>query len=177
MQPLPGFPPDTTAGVADTTDAVAELGNLVDRIAAVRSPGELWVLLGGFQADAVAFVFKLGLAVVVLLVFAGIYRLAVAALRPVFFRSRIEDDASGLVLALLKYAILGLGVILALDQLGFNVTGLIAGLGIAGLALGFAAKDTLANVISGITILWDRPFRVGDRVEVDGEFGQVKQVR
>jgi small conductance mechanosensitive channel len=67
-------------------------------------------------------------------------------------------------------------VILALDQLGFNVTSLLAGLGVAGLALGFAAKDTLANFIAGMTILWDRPFRVGDRVEADGEFGQVKKI-
>jgi small conductance mechanosensitive channel len=75
-----------------------------------------------------------------------------------------------------KFSILGLGVILALDQLGFNVTSLIAGLGVAGLALGFAAKDTLANLIAGVTILWDRPFKVGDRVEADGEFGRVKTI-
>ncbi len=49
-----------------------------------------------------------------------------------------------------------------------NVTGLTAALGIAGLALGLAAQDTLADAISGFTILIDQPFRVGDRIEIQG---------
>lgn len=160
----------------DTLGAMQGLGEAVDRVAEVRSAGDLWTLLGDFQGEAIAFGLKLLLALLVLAVFVGIYRVAAAGLRPVFQRSRLEDDASELLLTILKYALLGFGLILALDQLGFNVMSLVAGLGIAGLALGFAAKDSLANFIAGVTILWDRPFRVGDRVEIDGEFGQVKKI-
>jgi len=56
--------------------------------------------------------------------------------------------------------------ILALDVLGLNIMPFIAGAGIVGIAIGFAAKDTLSNVIAGILLIIDRPFEVGDRIEV-----------
>jgi small conductance mechanosensitive channel len=57
-------------------------------------------------------------------------------------------------------------VILALDTLGINVMPFVAGAGVAGIALGFAAKDTLSNLIAGVLLIIDRPFEVGDRIEV-----------
>ncbi len=60
------------------------------------------------------------------------------------------------------------GGIMALDRLGFNVMPFVAGAGVAGVAIGFAAKDTLSNLISGILLIIDRPLKVGDRVEVWG---------
>jgi small-conductance mechanosensitive channel len=50
--------------------------------------------------------------------------------------------------------------------LGVNVVPFIAGAGVAGVAIGFAAKDTLSNLIAGILLIIDRPFEVGDRIEV-----------
>jgi len=160
----------------DTTAALGQLGEAVDRATEVRSLEDLWRLVGEFREELIAFGLQLLVAIIVMAVFFGIYLGAMAALRPVFERSRLEEDARQLLASVIKYSILGFGTILALDQLGFNVTGLLAGLGVAGLALGFAAKDTLANFIAGVTILLDRPFRVGDRVEVDSEFGQVKKI-
>lgn len=165
---------DTTA--PDTTSALVEFGEAVDRVTAIRSWSDLWKLAGQFQVQLLEFAGKLLVGFVVLVVFVVIYRLVRAGLGRVFERSRIEEDAADLLLTTIKFMLLGFGVIVALDQVGFNVTGLLAGLGVAGLALGFAAKDTLANFIAGVTILWDRPFRVGDRVEIDGEFGQVKRI-
>lgn len=161
---------------ADTAAALGQLGEAVERATEVRSLQDVWQLAGEFRAELVLFVLQLVIAAAVLAVFFGVYLAVMAALRPVFERSRLEEDARHLIEAGAKYTILGFGTILALDQLGFNVTSLLAGLGVAGLALGFAAKDTLANFIAGVTILWDRPFRVGDRVEVDSEFGQVKKI-
>lgn len=57
-------------------------------------------------------------------------------------------------------------VILALDILGINVMPFIAGAGVMGVAIGFAAKDTLSNLIAGILLIIDRPFEMGDRIEV-----------
>jgi len=57
-------------------------------------------------------------------------------------------------------------VIIALDMLGANVMPFIAGAGVAGIAIGFAAKDTLSNLIAGVLLIIDRPFEVGDRIEV-----------
>lgn len=60
----------------------------------------------------------------------------------------------------------GTAVILALDILGINVMPFVAGAGILGVAVGFAAKDTLSNLIAGVLLIIDRPFEVGDRIEV-----------
>jgi len=57
-------------------------------------------------------------------------------------------------------------IILALDLVGINVMPFVAGAGILGIAIGFAAKDTLSNLIAGILLIIDRPFEVGDRIEV-----------
>ena len=48
--------------------------------------------------------------------------------------------------------------------------------GIAGLTIGFAARDALSNIISGILIFWDRPFVIGDLVEVGGQYGRVERI-
>ena len=57
-------------------------------------------------------------------------------------------------------------IILALDIVGINVMPFIAGAGVAGIAIGFAAKDTLSNLIAGVLLIIDRPFEIGDRIEV-----------
>ena len=57
-------------------------------------------------------------------------------------------------------------VVFALDRIGINVMPIIAGASVMGVAVGFAAKDTLSNFIAGVLLLIDRPFEVGDRIEV-----------
>jgi len=61
-----------------------------------------------------------------------------------------------------------LGVTILLSHFGVNVTGFAAALGIGGLAFSLAARDTIADAIAGFIILVDRPFRIGDRIEVQG---------
>ena len=69
-----------------------------------------------------------------------------------------------------------IAVLTALSELGINTASFLASLGIAGLTLGFAAKDTLSNVISGLFIFWDRPFVVGDLIEMEGKYGRVEDI-
>jgi len=56
--------------------------------------------------------------------------------------------------------------VISLDLLGVNVMPFIAGAGVAGVAIGFAAKDTLSNLIAGVLLIVDRPFEIGDRIEI-----------
>ena len=62
--------------------------------------------------------------------------------------------------------IYAVAIILALDLLGINVMPFVAGAGVLGIAIGFAAKDTLSNLIAGVLLIIDRPFEIGDRIEV-----------
>jgi MscS family membrane protein len=67
--------------------------------------------------------------------------------------------------------------IMVLDLWGVNVTGLLAGVGIAGIAIGFAVKDSLANVFGGVSLIVDKTFNVGDRIALDdGTMGVVQDV-
>ena len=69
-----------------------------------------------------------------------------------------------------------LGVIIGLDNIGFDITAMIAGLGIGGLALALAAQDSVKNIFAGIMIFLDKPFRIKDRIQVDGFDGIVEEV-
>ena len=75
-----------------------------------------------------------------------------------------------------KGAIWIVGVIVALNNAGYDVMALIAGLGIGGLALAMAAKDTVSNVFGGFTIFTDRPFTMGDRIVISGYDGTVTEI-
>ncbi len=80
--------------------------------------------------------------------------------------TKIDDIVVDLMDKFSAAAIYTLAVVMALDFLGVNVMPFIAGAGVVSLAIGFAAKDTLSNLIAGVLLLIDRPFEVGDRIEV-----------
>jgi small conductance mechanosensitive channel len=68
------------------------------------------------------------------------------------------------------------GFITALGTLGINVSALVAGLGLTGFALGFALKDTISNLISGVLILLYKPFKIGNRIKISGYEGIVVSI-
>ena len=75
--------------------------------------------------------------------------------------------------SIVKNIMLIIGIITSLGTLGVNVSGIVAGLGITGVALSLALKDILSNFISGILILMHEPFKLGDFVEIEGKSGKV----
>ncbi len=77
-----------------------------------------------------------------------------------------------------RLVVVVIGLIIALSRLGIDVTAFAAALGVGGLALSLAAKDTIADAISGFIILTDRPFRIGDRIEIEkiGTWGDVVDI-
>lgn len=90
--------------------------------------------------------------------------------------SRMDDHLVPVVRKAAKTFTVVLAFILVAQNLGYSVSGLLAGLGIGGLALAMAAKDTLANLFGSIMILVDRPFRVGDWVTFTGGDGVVEEI-
>jgi small conductance mechanosensitive channel len=88
----------------------------------------------------------------------------------------VDESIREMLAHLLKWAIMGFGLVIACNQIGIQIAALLTGVSIIGLAVGFAAQETLANFIAGIVIFWDKPFKVGDFVEIDGTTGQVQRV-
>jgi small conductance mechanosensitive channel len=113
---------------------------------------------------------------VVLLFFWGLAHLVARIVRRLADRASSDAAARDLLVPLTRFAVLAVGVLMALDQMGFEVRSLIAGLGIAGLAVGLAAQETMANMFAGFAILWDQPFRLGDTVTMAGNQGQVSGI-
>ena len=97
-------------------------------------------------------------------------------LQPIFRRSKMDETTTIFANSLIKYGILILGLITALDSVGIKTSAVLASLGIVGLTIGFAARDSLSNLISGIIIFLDRPFVIGDLVEIDRNYGRVDRI-
>lgn len=82
--------------------------------------------------------------------------------------TRLDDTALPWVNRFVSWGLIALGAVTALHRLGISITPLLAGASVLGVALSFAAKDTLSNLIAGILLIVDRPFEVGDRIEIWG---------
>ncbi|MEE8167599.1 MAG: mechanosensitive ion channel domain-containing protein [Candidatus Hydrothermarchaeales archaeon] len=76
-----------------------------------------------------------------------------------------------------KITIIAIGILVVLDILRIDITPMIAGMGIAGIAIAMAAQDTLSNVFSGFYLMVDRPFAIGDRILLEsGELCEVMNI-
>lgn len=115
-------------------------------------------------------------AVLTFLVYYAIWRLIRLVMIPVLKRMDVDDTGRTFFQTVARVVILTLGAVAALAEVGINTASLIASLGVAGLTIGFAARDALSNIISGIFIFWDRPFVLGDLIEVDGKYGRVDRI-
>ena len=90
--------------------------------------------------------------------------------------SKLDDQILPIFSKFVKFIIITLAVIVTLSNLGYDILSILAGLGIGGLALALAAQDAVKNVIGGITIFWDKPFQIGDWIDVGGKSGGVTEV-
>lgn len=91
-------------------------------------------------------------------------------------RRHVNEDAVGILADAAKWATLTIGVITGLGTIGIDISGLVAGLGLTGLALGIALKDMVSNSIAGIMILIYKPFQRHDKISVTALEGVVSQI-
>ena len=89
---------------------------------------------------------------------------------------RLDATLPPVIAAVVRYGILIFVFVATLSQLGVQTTSVLAALGAAGLAIGLALQGTLQNIAAGIMLLWLRPFRVGDYVEVPAVAGTVEEL-
>ena len=81
-----------------------------------------------------------------------------------------------LVVRSVRLIVLLLALVVALDKFGFQIAPLVAGIGVAGLGIGLAMQGVLSNVVAGLTIIFTKPFRVGEHIAVAGASGEVAAV-
>jgi len=87
-----------------------------------------------------------------------------------------NDEMLQLIFVLTRWSIVIVGTIFSLAQVDFDVTGFIAGLGVAGFTIGFALQDIAKNFISGLLLLYRQPFNLGDYVTLGDFSGHVREI-
>jgi small-conductance mechanosensitive channel len=86
------------------------------------------------------------------------------------------DSAINIIKVMVNVVVWALATILILDNLGVNVTALVAGLGVGGIAIGLAAQGIFGDLFAALAILFDRPFKVGDAISFGGNVGTVEAI-
>lgn len=90
--------------------------------------------------------------------------------------SDLDDQLLPIMRKTLKAILWAIGIIVGLNNAGFDVAALIAGLGIGGLALALAAQDTVKNIFGGIMVFLDKPFKIKDRIKINSMDGVVEEI-
>ena len=151
-------------GLKESADQVAS-GNFSEALAIAGDTLITFTLENVIPALLVGFAFWVGYRII-----RGITHRALAR------SHRVDVGVGQIIQRVLRIVFVAFATVTVLSNLGIQVAPLIAGLGIAGLAIGFAAQDTVRNLIAGVTILLDRPFRVGDNIELQDTFGTVEEI-
>ena len=91
-------------------------------------------------------------------------------------RKAMEPPMRKLLVRIVRLLIFALALVVALGTAGMDVTALIAGVGVAGLGIGLAMQGILSNLMAGLTIIFTKPFRFGEYIEIAGVQGQVTSI-
>ncbi len=91
-------------------------------------------------------------------------------------KQKMEPPVRSLLVRFVRLLIMVFTLVMVLDKFGVSVTALIAGIGVAGVGVGLAMQGVLSNVVAGLTIIFTKPFRVGEYVELVGVQGQVQSI-
>ena len=91
--------------------------------------------------------------------------------------SKTKKTAVNFISNLIKIIVVIISALLMLEQFGISATRVFAALGIGGVAVAFACKDAVENLLSGFIIIYDKPFEVDDFIKIDNEVGQVEEIK
>lgn len=140
--------------------------------------GTLWEQLVEWVDLAVRMLPNVVVAVVIVIVFFALSRVVAKIVRSAMGKLSDNRQVSDLAEVVTRNAVVIFGLFTALSVLHLDglVTSLLAGVGVVGLALGFAFQDIAANFMSGVLMALQRPFRVGDLIETGEHFGTVERV-
>ena len=133
-------------------------------------------LIAMYSEKAISYLPKLISTAIIIVIGYIVIRIIVKIVDKFFDKVNFERSAETFIDNVIKVGLWLIFGIVILANLGINVSGLIAGLGIMGFIVGFALKDTLGNLASGVFILFHKPFRVDDWIKVGGVVGGVERI-
>ena len=90
--------------------------------------------------------------------------------------STIDDTILPILRKSVRFVLWTIGIVMGLNNAGYNVGALLAGVGIGGIAMAMAAKDFVSNIFGGVTVFLDKPFTSGDRIVINGFDGSVQEI-
>lgn len=115
-------------------------------------------------------------AVIILIIGAVVARWVGRVTGNFFEKKGVELPMRTLAVRVIRLLVFGLAVVLALDKFGVPIAPMVAGIGVAGVGIGLAMQGVLSNIVAGLTIIFTKPFRVGEYIELIGHHGTVKNV-
>ncbi len=128
-------------------------------------------------SSLILFIPNLIVAIIIFLATLYVAGLADKAITATMRKRQLDPELTLLLGRLARWSLLVLGIIWALSEVNFDVTGFAAGLGIIGFTIGFALKDIAENFVAGVLLLWQQPFDIGDAVSVGGYSGTVTSIQ
>jgi small conductance mechanosensitive channel len=91
-------------------------------------------------------------------------------------RKQLEPPVRSLIVRVVHLLVVAFALVMALEKFGVNIAALVAGIGVAGVGIGLAMQGVLGNLVAGLTIIFTKPFRIGDYVALVGVDGQVQSI-
>jgi small conductance mechanosensitive channel len=116
-------------------------------------------------------------AFIILAVGAGVARWLSRGVEQWLLKKQIEPPIRMLASRVIYLIVFGLSMVLALEKCGVPIAPMVAGIGVAGVGIGLALQHVLSNLVAGLTIIFTKPFRVGEYIELVGVSGQVTSVQ
>jgi small conductance mechanosensitive channel len=142
--------------------------------------GETLPALNQVKSTAIDLGMKFGpkvfVAIIILIVGFSVGRWVGRMMERVLRRLDLEPPVRHLLVRVVRVIVLGLFAIMALQNLGVELLPLIAGIGVAGAGIALAMQGVLSNMVAGLTIIFTRPFRVGEYIHIVGVEGQVDAI-
>ncbi|MBF0490369.1 MAG: mechanosensitive ion channel [Candidatus Omnitrophica bacterium] len=126
--------------------------------------------------NAVHYSFQMIGAVVILVAGWVLSRFAAKMTQNALRERKIDITIEKFIAQLARWAVLALAILLSLSSLGVQIAPLIAGLSVAGVGIGLALQGPLSNYASGVTLIFTKPFKVGDIIEAAGVQGEVRDI-
>src|SRR5919197_1593310 len=125
---------------------------------------------------AVRYGFEVLGAIVILVAGVFVGRWVGALVEAQLARHELEPPMKQLISRVTRVVVMLFALVVAIDKLGFQIAPLVAGIGVAGLGIGIALQGVLSNIVAGLSIIFTKPFKVGEYIEIAGERGDVAAV-